>query len=177
MQPAMECPRKAEATMGVQREHKTHWRPDGTCSYCGSISPDMLFAAIEAGAQLGPTDKSYKVYVDLPHPDAGKPCVLGSANFEQKGEGWVEITPENRADLPLDDYQRKNYRDGTWVHVTTRGPINHAKFYFQHLSEAEMQRFVDLFNARKLNIGFPGHFYVEPFFMTPVESGDHLGRG
>lgn len=40
-----------------------HWRHDGTCSYCGSISPDRLFAALDAGAELGPTDKNYKVYV------------------------------------------------------------------------------------------------------------------
>lgn len=40
------------------------WRPDGTCSFCGSMSPEKLFAAIEAGKEITPTDKSYKIYVD-----------------------------------------------------------------------------------------------------------------
>ena len=47
--------------MAVSRSD--HWRPDRTCSYCGSISPAALFEAIDAGEELGPTDKSYKVYV------------------------------------------------------------------------------------------------------------------
>lgn len=40
------------------------------------------------------------------------------------------------------------------------------KFYFQHLDEAAKRRFVDLLNARSLNIGHPGHFYVAPFFVV-----------
>lgn len=36
---------------------------DGHCSYCGSMAPDALFEAIALGAELGPTDKNYKVYV------------------------------------------------------------------------------------------------------------------
>lgn len=39
------------------------------------------------------------------------------------------------------------------------------KFYFQHLSEEQGRRFVDLHNERRLNFGVPGHFYVLPFFM------------
>lgn len=154
--------------MAVQREHKTHWRPDGTCSYCGSISPETLFSAIGAGAEITPTDKNYKIYVDLPNPLAGKPCVKGCANFEQNGEGWVQLTAENRASLPLDDYQRREYKDGSWLRVTVEGPLTHAKFYFQHLSREERQRFVDLYNAGKINLAFPGHFYVRPFFMVPA---------
>ena len=34
------------------------WRGDGTCSYCGSISPEQLFKAIADGAEIGPTDKA-----------------------------------------------------------------------------------------------------------------------
>lgn len=43
-----------------------HWRKRGgvrTCSFCGSIHQDDFFAAVEEGAEIGPTDKSYKVYV------------------------------------------------------------------------------------------------------------------
>lgn len=40
------------------------WREDQTCSYCGSINPEVFMAGIEDGSIiLGPTDKSTKVYV------------------------------------------------------------------------------------------------------------------
>jgi len=90
------------------------WRDGKTCSYCGSLSPDEFLRRIEAGHELGPTDKNYKVYLN--HP-------------------W-------------------------------------GKFYFQHLSVEQKQKFVDLINTKKLNIGYPGHFYVLPFFivMEPIEA-------
>lgn len=50
---------------------------------------------------------------------------------------------------------------------------DHRKFYFQHLSPDQGQRFVDLLNAGKLNIGPPGHFYVMPFFISKEPRRDH----
>lgn len=56
------CPRSNEGPS--VNGGKAEWRPnDGCCSYCGSMSEANFFAAIENGAELGPTDKSYKVYV------------------------------------------------------------------------------------------------------------------
>lgn len=116
MQP---CPRQTnEATLSSQRQHQSHWRDDGTCSYCGSLSPDQFFEAISKNAELGPTDKDYKVYVSLPTH---------------------------------------------WPYPRPRGS---AKFYFQHLNELERTRFVELLNARSLQIGYPGYFYRLPFFVT-----------
>lgn len=114
MQP---CPNQAHgATLKDQREHVSRWREDdGTCSYCGSYSPDMFFKAIEHGCEVVPTDKNYKAYV--------------------RGE---------------------------------KAPKVHGagKFYFYHLSDGDKGRFVKLLNEKKINIGYPGHFYVTPFFMT-----------
>ena len=39
------------------------------------------------------------------------------------------------------------------------------KFYFQHLDEAQREEFFQLFKTKKLTIGYPGHFYVLPFFI------------
>lgn len=65
--PMDRCPRQAEATMGVQLAPEPFWRRgnDGwvTCSYCGSLAPENLWRAVRDGMELGPTDKSYKVYV------------------------------------------------------------------------------------------------------------------
>lgn len=109
------CARRAESVgfgdTPFRSPEKDEWK-EGRCSWCGSMTPDALFEAITAGTELGPTDKSYKVYV---------------------GE---------------------------------RG-----KFYFQHFSEAHMAKFIGIYNdrdengKRPMNIGYPGHFYVLPFFM------------
>jgi len=39
------------------------YRADGTCSYCGSVSQAAFLAFAEAGGEIGPTDKDYKVYL------------------------------------------------------------------------------------------------------------------
>jgi hypothetical protein len=90
------------------------WRADQTCSYCGSLSPEEFFKAVEAGAKLTPTDKNYKAYLEVP----GRPF---------------------------------------------------TKFYFNHLSEEEQRRFIDLVNAGKVTFGYPGRFYNLPFFMARKE--------
>jgi hypothetical protein len=41
---------------------------------------------------------------------------------------------------------------------------NTTKFYFQHLSEAQKTRFVELMNGSLLIFAEPGFFYVLPFF-------------
>lgn len=47
------------------------------------------------------------------------------------------------------------------------------KFYFQHLSEAQKKRFVDLLNERKIALAYPHRFYVLPFFIErqPLTGG------
>ena len=64
----MRCPRRDEM-FALDPEGEDQWIPGRypCCSYCGSISPESFFAAIEAGKELGPTDKNYKVYVDGTH--------------------------------------------------------------------------------------------------------------
>jgi hypothetical protein len=47
-----------------------------------------------------------------------------------------------------------------WLH----GAQN-AKFYYAHLSEGQMDVFVELVNAGHMKIGVPGYLYVLPFFI------------
>jgi hypothetical protein len=69
------CPRRREAFAfppGPLREDEDEWRPAGgergeRCSYCGSIKPEEVFAAIDNGEELIPTDKDYKLYVEPGH--------------------------------------------------------------------------------------------------------------
>ena len=74
---------------------KDHWREDGTCSYCGSMSPEGLFEAIGCGAELGPTDKNYKVYVN-----GGDRIVQGGARGSFGGKLYtVHLNRANAARL------------------------------------------------------------------------------
>lgn len=64
------CPRRVEqglhlddSPLVLSGSNKDEWEHDGTCSYCGSLSEDRFFRAIDDGVKLTPTDKSYKVYV------------------------------------------------------------------------------------------------------------------
>lgn len=100
------CPRGPgpDSPFRAPMNGEMEWR-DGRCSYCGSVSEEDFFKAVEAGSEIVPTDKSYKVYVPG------------------------------------------------------------GKFYFQHLSQDGQQKFIDLLNAGRVNVGAPGHFYVLPFFV------------
>lgn len=158
MQP---CPRKAEASMASQLAHESHWREDGTCSYCGSISADAFFVAITAGCEIGPTDKDYKVYVDLVEPNPDELTVKGTSNAKDRpGPNWV---PADAAALEKAGFSSKYT---TWMLYEPRGPKKFGKFYFQHFTVDERKRFVDLLNAKAIKIGHPGHFYRLPFFCV-----------
>lgn len=85
------------------------------CDYCGSLHPDRFMDLVREGCEVGPTDKSYKVYIHGP-------------------KGGME-----------------------------------TKFYFQHLSDEQRREFVDLLNEKRVQIGYPGHFYVRPFFVSVAE--------
>ena len=121
--------------MAIARQGRDYWGDcDGhkSCSYCGSLSPAELFAAIEAGHELGPTDKNYKVYVGLPNPKAGQVVEIGSESgpaFDRDGKpNKLDLTP---AEKLLGRYRRPMHG--------TAGVTVTAKFYFQHLSPAEQR--------------------------------------
>lgn len=127
-----ECGRKGDAV----------WQNDDTCSFCGSLNPDLLMERIEAGTViLVPSDKNYKVYV---RPESGSPA------FRQtfRGEG----------DPGGGDPTK-------WVWTTRE--VTETKFYFQHLSTPARRRFVELLNQKKLKLDYPGYFYRLPFFIGP----------
>ncbi|WP_293857266.1 hypothetical protein [uncultured Alsobacter sp.] len=160
------CPRqKAD---GFYLGGPATWRDNGTCSYCGSMTPERFFECVEAGNELVPTDKNYKVYVRHPNPLAGQMTIRSSANF-QVASDWIEATPE-----VCEQYGWKPYGDGPhWVNPSPEGPTETSKFYFYHLDEAGMHRFIELLNGKRMKLAYPGHFYVPPFFVrfgAPAET-------
>jgi len=104
-------------------------------------------ARLEAGdVELDPTDRNYKVYV---RNKAGR-------NFSQT--------------YRTDSKPFKGY-DSTEHDWVTR-EIAETKFYFQHLSRIQKQRFVELFREGKLVIGYPGYFYATPYFIYMKPSSE-----
>lgn len=75
----MRCPRRRESPNGSEPGEDTFspghgmiGQPTG-CSWCGSMDPEDFLKAAREGAQLGPTDKSYKCYIDFPKPGVEVP--------------------------------------------------------------------------------------------------------
>lgn len=96
----------------------------------------------------------------IDHWREGNTCsYCGSANPEAVMQ-WLE---DQAISLTPTD---KNYK--VYLNARVPGLKVPLKFYFQHFSVMQKERFVALYNDRHLKLEYPGHFYVFPFFMTPV---------
>lgn len=140
------CPRAVENGGGPDSPFKppfngeATWREDGTCSYCGSLSGDTFMARLEAGdVEVIPTDKSYKAYLRN----------ISGETFKQT----YRDCPKDATCAGPDDC----------THWVTRDH-DQPKFYFQHLSGEQKDRFIALHNEKRMKFAVPGHFYVRPFF-------------
>lgn len=117
------CPRRREMGALVHSGYPDtdRWveEADGnyrTCSWCGSMHPAELVNAIKANVEIGPTDKSYKLYVAYPSADRT------------------------------------------------------LKFYTQHFEgTAYGDEFYDLWSAKQINWGYPGHPYVMLYVPSAPE--------
>lgn len=158
MDPQQTCPRRmGETGPWPHEEGQDVWR-QGTfgpsCSFCGSLHPDRFMELLREGWIVGPTDKSYKAYL-------GKP--LTGDEREQGRAEWVDhmspLGSEDRVALAeMWDREHAFPQCG-----------QEAKFYYQHLSEAQQQEFIELHNGKSMRVGYPGHFYVLPYFCgTPA---------
>lgn len=141
-----DCPR------GVSSFKYLNKPDDGTCDYCGSLLPDLFMARLELGdVELGPTDKSYKVYV---HNKGGE-------QFKRTHRIDRQVSEPGQVLRDMSDQSQ-------WVWETVFHDT--AKFYFEHLSTEQMDRFIELLNQKKLNIRVPGYFYTLPYFICKPSS-------
>lgn len=169
----------------AQRFDPPHWHPAGvrfhpdndhipafrTCSYCGSIHPEDLVKAIEAGAKLGGSDWKYgwphKFYVEgIPNTNAGNLVTVSSHSLA----GGNEPSDEQRAAAGW----TWELKDGRWHGVCKRpdGKTTHGKWYNTHLHDlgpAAFERLSSLLAAQtnimfaldgdKLKYWSPSHGY------------------
>jgi hypothetical protein len=134
------CPRRGGFPTHLFKLPETdHLHDDGTCSYCGSLDGDTLMQHLEAGTiRLAGSDKNYKVYLEQVE---GGPSLLQSTRVDDDKTGDMS----------------------KWKWETRE--VNHGKFYFMHLSEAQMRRFIELWNERRIKHSL----YVMPYFMKPAQ--------
>jgi hypothetical protein len=130
-------------------------------------------ARLEVGdIKLGSTDKNYKVYVENAGGEQFKQSYRNCPNDKEmigaagnKYMTWSCEGPE------------------TCTHWVTR-EIGTTKFYFQHLSLPQQDRFIELLNEKKVKFQGGIGFYVLPFFCKavpptadePLDENDHDNR-
>lgn len=159
------CPRRAEASFSITPPDRDHWREDDkSCSYCGSMHPDTFMRLAAAGNKVTPTDKGYKVYVEVDNALVGKRACVTSASHPIAG---YKILTEEMADtVTWERESDRKYYVGRYVQFSEHPATKTKKFYFMHLSEEQKVEFVGLINDKKLTLAHPGYFYVLPYFVT-----------
>jgi hypothetical protein len=125
-------------------------REDGTCSYCGSLDPDILMERIEAGTiKLTGSDKAYKTYIEN---DGGAPLLQS-----------IRVDKDGGAD------------PAKWVWETRE--VSQGKFYFEHLSVEQRKRFVELWNEGRIkNSLYVMPFFMMRSAPQPAEASPIMPR-
>lgn len=171
------CPRRAEthhaAVEGVDSWTSGHGligqdQVGPSCSYCGSLHPDRFMELVREGWLVGPTDKSYKAYLARPYTD--------EEQATRKAQ-WMSNDAVAKAVRELGERDGKTEEQITadlemhWIEMVSpvsQSGATEAKFYFQHLSQAQRDEFIALHNASQMKFGYPGHLYLLPFFAQPT---------
>jgi hypothetical protein len=175
------CPRRMNEYGPWERaENLDEWRKDRglvgqstiglSCSFCGSLNPARFMELLRAGWTLIPSDKSYKCYIGEPLSDediaARKARWVESDGIAQAvretGKRDGKTLEQIAADLEFEWAGRQElYLSGS----------QEAKFYFQHLDEAQRGEFIELHNEHRIKFSYPGYLYVLPFFCR-----EHAGE-
>ncbi len=170
------CPRRMSDWGPWERtEELDEWRPGTSfvgherderfryCSFCGSIDPDSFMQRIEEGWVAGPTDKNYKTY--LGEPRSKEELAARRVRWLESGFAKVlarALRAEGKTDEEIEVELEKDWQK----EAALVGDHDVGKFYYQHLSPEQAERFVELLNAGRMRIGYPGHFYRLPYFVV-----------
>jgi len=86
-------------------------------------------------------------------------------------EQFLSFVAQNWTVVPTD----KNYKAYLGRPIETRPLLEGSeltidfeevgKFYFQHLSTEQQERFSELLNIGQMRLAYPGHFYRRPYFL------------
>jgi len=177
------CPRRAESAINFPgpdrweaRHGLVHQSQVGmSCSHCGSLHPDRFMELVREGWIVGPTDKNYKAYLHEPVTDehrAQRKAAWEASDFGRFIRKHVldEGGTEAEAQAKVDEYWRRDEEP----HLSGS---RSAKFYYQHLSAEQQHEFIELHNSKAMQIGWPGRFYIQPFFCGSAPAGEENADG
>ena len=97
------CPRMEEfPSPPFKRPSESEWRENGTCNYCGSMSPEQVFESIEKGATVIPTDKDYKIYIEgVNFPGLTGMCKFYFQHFSRENKiKFIRLVSEGSVKFP-----------------------------------------------------------------------------
>lgn len=175
------CPRRTEMwSVGKHTRDADSYQPGRGmagqprgCTYCGSLPPDDFMDAVRGGAVLGPTDKTYKIYLDVPNPEPAAIRASGTSNGRTSpGEGWVAVRDMTHEQAAALDQAGLLVDDRTKYVLFSTSPVLHCKFYTPHLSPEQSAEFWDLTQAGRVAWGYPGYPYAKlylPGLVLPVD--------
>jgi hypothetical protein len=109
-----------------------------SCSWCGSMHPSDLAAAIQAGARGHWADWKYgwphKWYVrDIPNPHAGMDEARSTAYGKKPTDGeWEEMREPRYSERTGERVEDRVY----WIQRSKAGATTDGKFYTEHLQDA-----------------------------------------
>lgn len=170
------CPRRLENPGPWNLSEQDLWEyghgfagQDGvgpSCSYCGSLEPDRFMELVEQGWWVDPTDKTYKAYLSEPLTDEQ----VAQRRADWMNSGWVRRVRDAACTDHAENLDATVEREWQEMPAAAGHGEAIAKFYFQHLSQQQQERFIELINDGSMRIGTPGHFYSLPFFIKMVEA-------
>lgn len=140
------------------------------CTYCGSLHPGRFLQLLGEGWIVGPTDKSYKAYLDRPYT---------AEEWAARKTAWLGGDAVARAVTTLGERDGKTPDqidadvEAAWAEYAAASAGGHtvAKVSFQHVvAERGVDAFCELHNSGGMRIGYPGRFYVAPYFTRPAQA-------
>jgi hypothetical protein len=136
-----------------------------SCSFCGSLHPDRFMELVRDGWIVGPTDKTYKAYLDRPTTEAEKKAARDRWQASVTGQALhrAAVAEGKSPEQVVEELDRVYETE----HPTANSAGQVAKFYYQHLSAVQRAEFITLYNEHRMIVGYPGHLYVTPFFAVP----------
>jgi hypothetical protein len=93
---------------------------------------------------------------------------VGMINYAEPACTWCGSLSGDRFMQMIKDGYTIGPTDKNYKAYVQTGDGFHGKFYYQHLSEEQRAEFIELLNNRTAKLGFPGYFYVLPYFCKAV---------
>lgn len=104
------CPRRKET--GHDRgdspfvgsgQNLDKYRDDNTCSYCGSLNPELFIALLwQDNVTIGTTDKNYKIYLKSPELKMSCPKFYFQHFTKEQIDSFIDLMNTNRLKFESD---------------------------------------------------------------------------